>query len=549
MKNIDYIDEYKFDGSSLMYLKKEHEIYLANFCPIVDSLEQDIASQAQYLTFIMKGDNIEEKHRININELNNIKQLYPLMGITNPEIRGLDKHFVYIIKKQLKDAKKLKILKINEIGWKRIDNFNIYFHGKGFFSDKHHEFNFKINFDDAISQNCIVDDASISETESFNYMMKLINLHGDISMILSATLILGILRTLFEEAGLNIEFVTYLVGGQGLGKTTLAKLFSNIFDDDMVDTIIGLNSSLPVIEKRLATYKDSVIVVDDLFTTESSSLMRTQEAKFASLVRSIANNSPRMTKSGNNVIKYSCHAMVIITGEYVVGSSSDLTRCIILENNIMPNKEILTQLQLNRKLLSRFVGYFLEWAASNYDNIVGEIKKRNIDTKMNILSQVNENERLQKNFFVIDTGFCLFLKYAKEKGFITEQESEYMYNCFVNARNSVFNRQVEIINKLKGKNKIYSFYDDILKLFSSGEFKLKHKSKGPFDLYDGVIKNNFLYLSKDKLCMKLQQYYQDNHIRPKDIIAQLDYIGVLKKDKSGASTVKLDGTRFLRIKL
>jgi len=365
--------------------------------------------------------------------------------------------------------------------------------------------------------------------------------------MLVANLIVGVTRTLFENAGLTPSYIMYIYGRQGFCKTTIAKLCSNIYQD--AEPIIGLNSSLSAIEAKLSEYKDSVFVIDDLCRSEFTNNEKRLGEKFSQIVMEIANNKLRSVRKGNAVTDNECKCTVVATGEYLVGSESAMTRCILLENKNPPNKSALTMLQNNKQNLYDFLGHFLKWISENYDEIVRDIKER-YDTYRNSRADVDfNNERFQNNLFILDTGFSILLEYGLQNNLISKNLHLHLIDNFNTIRKNVFISQLTAMKSHSAfKSKNYDFYNAIKDLYLKGGFNLKNKPKAPFDGFDGTIKNGFLCLKKESLLQKIQIYFNDYKISKLDITRQLDSIGVLEKDKSNASTKKIDKERMLIIR-
>ena len=141
------------------------------------------------------------------------------------------------------------------------------------------------------------------------------------------------LRSQIAKLGIVTTFpVIYLFGLQSSGKSWLVEHYSLLYDDTATGNMYGnldaSSTDLGVIQ-TVSSYKDSVIAVDDLPKSSSSSVQRDRLEVVEKSIRFIANGSIRITAS-NSAAKapIRCQAGAVYTGEISLDTASMLTRLL-----------------------------------------------------------------------------------------------------------------------------------------------------------------------------------------------------------------------------
>ena len=142
-------------------------------------------------------------------------------------------------------------------------------------------------------------------------------------------------RSLVIEQGIDYRAVLYILGGQGLGKTTLAKRTAGLYqtEDGYVSGLVQAGSTMAGIRDMLIRFRDRPVIVDDLCLSAGKDTERRRREVGATLVREGSGNTPIIKKSGSGAVESHCHAGVILTAEFPLANLSDLSRCILVPVN------------------------------------------------------------------------------------------------------------------------------------------------------------------------------------------------------------------------
>lgn len=191
---------------------------------------------------------------------------------------------------------------------------------------------------------------------------------------LSSHMIRSLLASIFEELGYPMRFVLHLTGVRGSGKMTAANDFAlpitNLSNHTPAPTSRALASKAAV-RDFTAEYRDMPVLLDDVCTSSGSGTRRASTEVAAYTLRFVADRIPELLKlPGGKQRRVRCNAGVIITGEFPMTASSDLTRCVIVNvDHQMRGKEAD-----NRAVTSAVALRFLRYVAANYDTICEKIR-------------------------------------------------------------------------------------------------------------------------------------------------------------------------------
>lgn len=183
-------------------------------------------------------------------------------------------------------------------------------------------------------------------------------------LLVLAYVVLTSIRSLVLNAGIDYQAVLYIVGKQGLGKTTLATRVSCIYQDVHTRKKVGFvqaGSTKAAIESLMLSQRDQPLVVDDLCLSAGKETERKRRELGAALIRQGSGNTEINKKSGKKVLSFHCEAGIILTAEFTLQNLSDLTRCLIVPVN--------EQLHLSDALTSELIGegvrQFSVWFSRN----------------------------------------------------------------------------------------------------------------------------------------------------------------------------------------
>ena len=152
------------------------------------------------------------------------------------------------------------------------------------------------------------------------------------ALLTLAYVLLTSVRSMVIDQGIDFQAVLYILGGQGLGKTTLAKRTAGLYqtEEGYVSGLVQAGSTMAGIRDMLVRFRDRPVIVDDLCLSAGKDTERRRREVGATLVREGSGNTPIIKKFGSGAAESHCHAGVILTAEFPLSNMSDLTRCILV---------------------------------------------------------------------------------------------------------------------------------------------------------------------------------------------------------------------------
>lgn len=339
------------------------------------------------------------------------------------------------------------------------------------------------------------------------------------------------------------QAVLAIVGGQGLGKTTLARRLTDWLQDadGAPAQLFSAGSTVSAIRDMMVSARDLPIVVDDLCLSASTQLQRKYRDLGAQLVREGANAAPIVKKlPGGKSIRQHCAAGVILTAEFSLENASDITRCIFIDLD--------QPLSLSAGLQSGLIGAacysFIEWFLRKKPNLCKKIREWQGQDQ-----SYRYNQRMEKNFKVLDVVFDALAHAALADGASPRcVDAIHTQYCVAVDRSLQF--QEGLLNQLEGQRKKGNIAALLLAGYESDAFDLCKKVE-KLDRHEGIIWRDDLCLRRDPLerFIRMQDGYACYNISK--IVQELKDIGALVIQEEGTAQVRLKkGTpRIYRIRL
>lgn len=230
-----------------------------------------------------------------------------------------------------------------------------------------------INSDNGLNRKCVSlsDKILKSSMKNISYM-KWINifcrLDKDTMPVLLLSVIVAITRPLLKEAGIDTLFVPYIYGETGKGKSTYAKLLTDIFEN--VPNHLTFSSDIMSIREMMAQTRDFVILADDLNCTSSSRVKASKEAKVSEIIQQAANGDLIRYKGTESCFK----GLLFVTAEYVLKNESTINRCILIHLLNEMDTEKVNLLKQGYGLYIKFLKDYIAYVYNDYENFVKHIK-------------------------------------------------------------------------------------------------------------------------------------------------------------------------------
>lgn len=355
--------------------------------------------------------------------------------------------------------------------------------------------------------------------------------------------LLSSMRSLFSQLSLTTFPFCAVIGGQGLGKTTICQRFSLLYDDLQRPgrhwAEIDAKSTAASTVDTISRYRDQVVLLDDLAKSISTAQMRERKNLLGDVLRFASNETNRCKMDGSQQLQeYFCNVGLIFTGEFSLDNPSDISRTI----TVPINEQLQGGKQQDRVLAATAFRWFILWMLSRIDEAVANLSEE--------LERVQgDHQRLQKNRIMILWALAQFLLFVQESGAVTEQRIAKMRNHAVNICDSLIDEQISQIDRLNAsKNLSWYILDGTQQgIIHPVSIKKIRKNKPLPDYYYIPSKDGeTLYMRTEVLYRYFTEKTPIHLTSSRDMDAQLTTEGIVHHRKEGrAAGIRIDGRRYL----
>lgn len=354
--------------------------------------------------------------------------------------------------------------------------------------------------------------------------------------------LLASLRSEITKLGSSAFPVLYLVGRQGVGKTVLASRYSLLYDQRASSGKAGMlesNSTPKGIVNAISSYRDQVVLVDDLALGSDPSIRRERQKVIAEVLRFAANGNMRQTAAPSGMdASRTCHAGVVFTGEIPLTAASDITRMIKvpLKNNMTGGCES------DRADAATAFRTWMLWLLPHLDDELNSLKL--------ILSKINggEEARLETSTALLLWTVELFYRFLLEEDVVDKG----YYDSILRAAKSIFGQLMEDqvyeaqqVQDTPPKGNLCWY---ILDGYRNNAFHVVPTRKAIRFDKDCVVENDALCIKSSVLLLFLQRQPGYQGLTKKMMTKQLKNEGVLScRAESRNATKRIKGKRYLEL--
>lgn len=299
------------------------------------------------------------------------------------------------------------------MGFKKIYNTKAYLHEEGLIGFENMNVKGPVGFK-------IVHDDSVLESEAFTTMLDMLFISPfKVSVPLLLSSLMAVTNSLWRDSAAEIKTIQVLVGVSGTMKTTLAKLYSNIFNLNKHEDIdANCQDTTASLDVKFKVFKDYWVQLDDLFPPESYRLKNHFQELISKALRNVSDRTGK-AKAGKDLMGMPLHIArcnILITSEdFIKGHSNNsrITYIKLIKGQINKNK--LTYHQNNRVIYSTSIYNFLKWIGKDYYRHSNYIRSRFVQ-----LRQQNENKYSHDRFIDTEAQYHIMidilLQYMHELG-------------------------------------------------------------------------------------------------------------------------------------
>lgn len=214
---------------------------------------------------------------------------------------------------------------------------------------------------------------------------------------------LGLLWSLFAQAGYPPHTLLYISGVSGSLKTAVSKLLFNFTAIAELDIPASFRDTSASMEISIDKYKDRVLLVDDYCPAANKLARRSMEQTLENLIRFYGDGNtkgradPRMDK----VYIKKARGLCAITGEDVAGSLSSQLRCLFLQiSKDTFDGTVLKRFQEEPYLWTEYLACFVDSLFTAIPDVISRIQT-NFQQYREMAERVIRERRL------VDTYCCL----------------------------------------------------------------------------------------------------------------------------------------------
>lgn len=213
------------------------------------------------------------------------------------------------------------------------------------------------------------------KNSSYSNAMMLANIISGEEIVASVVLaaIHGPLKRLLEDADIKHDYVTYIVGETGIGKTEVVQKICNYLPNKNV--FLSLGNERKNLKNYMQKLGDVTLIVDD-FSTTASHRMRDRQLHIMSEIIQNASDSGKILTEYENSNVSSGNIHLIVTGESLIKNFSTLNRCFVVSMEECLGSDTwndLSRFSTEGKMYE-FMQQFVLWVQENFDETVEKMK-------------------------------------------------------------------------------------------------------------------------------------------------------------------------------
>ncbi|WP_312149152.1 hypothetical protein [Paenibacillus odorifer] len=346
----------------------------------------------------------------------------PLGMFNMSEAKGYQLFKKFILRSQSKES--IDVFDVERSGWHYIGEKWIYVHSGGTIGEtdknirlKETESNLKI-------------DEEITSKEAFLGSMDMLNIcDPKLTHALFSLVLVSVITSPLIQNDIAPKFSMWIEGKSGMGKTSLSKMFTQIFKSLKLVHVYDFKKDL---NKNIMN-RDCVSIFDDYGTSKTKRIADLTNEKIEKLIRDIGDREP------TSYFTVRPEGMVLFTGEkFITMGKADIAssagRIVRVQmDNLFDKKQPLTYDPLKVERFNRFdevsflstsMAGYLNWMSEKLNSDFIENYRKDFEYYRNYYSSESSIHSRQKDSFAhLTVSFNFYLAYGLEKEYITPKEN------------------------------------------------------------------------------------------------------------------------------
>lgn len=488
------------------------------------------------------------------NLINEIQKIFP-QACLEPFVKCANKHLSAYISKML--AKTPITYKYKKSGW----NMFVFPNGQRSM--------FYCN--DAMEHNAVFSPETgkrldflpnVTQSQAFYYAVKMLAL-GNMTKTLPLFLFshIGVMYSIFEEAGFAPNFLLNIVGHTGSLKTSVSKIFFKILKDNRNDIASSFNDTATAMEIKMGNTFDEVLLIDDFRPSSNKTETSRMRNSLEKLVRYFGDGVGK--SRGNPLLtlnkEFRPHGVCAITGEYLYGVPSSLLRMLIVHVNTQTfDKKLLKFYQDNPLMFPTHIRFFIDYLQANYDVLVNHIRTQFPILRDEYRTRNWESRLVQTAAWLNITAEIVFKFYAVKMKLTSPEDAERQYEQCKFAISEAVNQSNELATNTSPEKMFLSGMTRQIRDKKLLIADCKNAYKQNTELYAGFIdrEKRRLFVRPTKAfnavlqyCDKMDMRFTETERSTRQALIVNGYIqGQSEDDKENTSyVVRLDNNKEVRM--
>ena len=346
---------------------------------------------------------------------------------------------------------------------------------------------------------------------------------------------LGLMWTIFTQAGYPPRALLYLSGVSGSLKTAVCKTLFNFTAVPELDIPASFRDTSASMEISIDQYKDRVLLVDDFCPAANKAARRTMEQTLESLIRFYGDGNtkgradPRMDK----VYMKKARGLCVITGEDVAGSLSSRLRCLFLHvEKTSFRGDILKQYQEMPYLWTEYLSCFVDALPNVIPNVVERIRSSFPQYRVHAEEVLQERRLIDTYCWLAVTAHLTLEVASKLSG--TDLLGQWLAPLEEAALTACVSSEQQATQQLPER----LFAETLMTLIQRQDVRLGTKEEFVEDpqSYLGAIQGGYWYLWPQETYLKVVEYYNagGGHfpLSPSALWEALANAGILLRSKT-----------------
>lgn len=348
-------------------------------------------------------------------------------------------------------------------------------------------------------------DKEFEEREAINRSVSFLDVADKkITIPIFSTIFISPLISILQEEGITADYILYIVGASGRGKSSLTSVGLSFFGDNFERNNFpcSFTSTINNLEKKAYILKDVLNIIDDM---NDDSKIDT----FKGLLGNYGDRTGRgrMMSDGTSLRRtYTARGTCIVTGEFIPNLPlSRLARCVIVPFRINNQDEYwkkLTELQKNKEQLAYCMILFIKWIILREQDIRESVKRYMFQLRERQDNKIHG--RTNESVNIMWLGYALYLNFLQDYQIITADEKQKLSMEGLDILLSISANQQE---EIETSNPINMFYNAIEELLDTGKIYLYDYAKGSKPKVTELVSGKSKGTAVGFIDKKKQRYY------------------------------------------